>query len=74
MVNSQKDLTLVYKKVGAVITLDWVWVCGATEGYFQGKTFEYHQGCTLIDPNAKLGIALASEFTNATITKASLAR
>ena len=26
------------------------------------------------DPNAKLGIALASEFTNATITKASLAR
>ena len=71
---SNMDVKLVYKKVGAVVTLDWVWTCLATEGYFQGKTFEYHQGCELIDPTAKLGIAIASEFTICNFTKASLAR
>ena len=68
------DVVLVYTKVGARINLDWVWTCNATEGFFVGKTFEYHQGCTLIDANAKVGIALASEFTLATITRAELAR
>ena len=71
---SNMDIKLVYKKVGAVITLDWVWTCLATEGYFEGKTFEYHQGCELIDPDAKVGIAIASEFTVCTFTKAYLAR
>ena len=71
---SNMDIDLVYTKVGAVITLDWVWTCLATEGYYVGKTFEYHQGATLIDPNAKLGIALAAEFTYCLITKAELAR
>ena len=71
---SNMDVKLIYKKVGAIITLDWVWTCLATEGFFQGKTFEYHQSCELIDSTAKVGIALASEFTIATITKAELAR
>lgn len=71
---SNMDVVLVYTKVGARINLDWVWTCNAAEGYFVGKTFEYHQGATLKDPTAKVGIALAAEFTYATITKASLAR
>ena len=68
------DVELVYTKVGAVITLDWVWTCLATEGYFVGKTFGYHQGATLIDPTAKVGIALGAEFAYALITQADLAR
>lgn len=71
---SDMDVTLTYKKVGAVITLDWIWECNATEGYFLDKTFEYHQGCELIDPNAKLGIAIASEYTICTFTRAELSR
>ena len=71
---SNMDVELVYTKVGAVVTLDWVWTCLADSGYFQGTTFEYHQGCELIDPTAKLGIAIASEFTICNFTEASLAR
>lgn len=70
---SNMDVTLVIKKVGADVTLDWVWKCNATEGYFLGKTFEYHQGCTLVD-GTKVGVALTAEWTTLTFTKASLAR
>ena len=68
------DVDLVITKTGAAITLDWVWTCLATEGYYVGKTFDYHQSCTLIDPTAKVGLALSGEFARATITKANLAR
>lgn len=40
----------------------------------EGKTFEYHQGCELIDPEAKLGVAIGSEFAICTFTKVQLAR
>ena len=71
---SDMDVSLTYTKKGAVVNLDWVWKCNATEGYFLDKTFEYHQGCELIDPDAKLGIAIASEFTVCTFTRVELIR
>ena len=66
------DLEITYTKVGTALSLDWVWHCN-TEGIYQGQSFEYHQGCTLLDAS-KVGIALASEFANCTITKAELNR
>ena len=66
------DLEITYTKVGTALSLDWVWHCN-TEGIYQGQSFEYHQGCTLLDAS-KVGIALASEFANCTITKAELTR
>ena len=70
---SDMDIKLVITKSGANVTLDWVWTCNATEGYFLGKTFEYHQGCTLVN-GEKTGVALSGEWVNTTITKAELAR
>ena len=61
-------------KVGARISPDWVWDCQISSGYYAEKTFEFHQGCTLANPSAKVGIALTSEFTLATITRAELIR
>ena len=71
---SNMDVKLVYTKVGANIKLDWVWECKTDGGYFKDKTYEYHQSCNLIDPSAKVGIALASEFAYCLITKAELSR
>ena len=70
---SDMDIELVITKAGANVTLDWVWTCNATEGYFYGTSFEYHQGCTLAN-GAQTGVALSGEWVNATITRASLAR
>ena len=66
------DLEITYTKVGTALAIDWIWKCN-TEGVYKGQSFDYHQGCTLLDAS-KVGIALASEFANCTITKASLSR
>lgn len=68
---SNMDIQLTIKKVGAKVTLDWAWTCLATEGFYQGKVFEYHQGCTLVDAT-KVGVALTAEWTIYTVTKANL--
>ena len=70
---SDMDITLVITKTGAKVTLDWVWKCNATTGMYVGKTFEYHQGCTLAN-GEKTGVALSAEWTTYTVTKAEVKR
>ena len=70
---SDMDVVLVLTKAGVNVTLDWVWTCNAASGYYQGRSFEYHQGCTLAD-GAQMGVALTAEWTNITLTKAQLTR
>lgn len=72
---SNMDVELTVTKSGANVTLDWTWTCLATEGYYQGKTFEYHQGLTLnADYAEKVGFALTAEWTIFKVTKADLSR
>lgn len=72
---SNMDVKLVVTKTGANVALDWVWTPCTTEGSYANTTFEYHQGCVLLDAYvAKVGLALSAEWTNYTITKAQLAR
>ena len=70
---SDMDITLVITKNGAKVTLDWVWECNATTGMYVGKTFEYHQSCTLAN-GEKTGVALSAEWTTYTVTKAQVTR
>ncbi len=70
---SDMDITLTYTKVGADVTIDWVWKCNATEGNYVGKVFEFHQGCSLADPS-RLGVVLSAEFAILTITRAEITR
>ncbi len=72
---NNSDIKLTYTKVGGHIAINWTITCCATEGTWAGVVINnYNQSCDLIDPTAKVGIALASEFTLCTITKAELSR
>lgn len=70
--NSNVKITI--KKVGVNISLDWVITCNATTGDYAGKVIEYGQSAVLKDANSKVGVALASEFTLATITRAEVTK
>ena len=70
---SDMDVKLTVTKSGANMTLDWVWNCCATEGYYVGKSYEYHQGCTLTN-SSKVGVALSAEWTILNVTRAELSR
>lgn len=67
---SNMDIKLTITKSGKNVTLDWIWICNATEGYYQGKTFEFHQSCVLADNySSSIGVALTGEWVILSITK-----
>lgn len=70
---SNMDVQLVFTKKGAVVTLDWVWTCLATEGMYVGQSYEYHQSCKLANGD-KVGVALSAEWTNYKVTQADFSR
>ena len=69
---SDLDVYLMITKIGANVTLDWVWTCAA-QGVYYGESFDYHQSCVLND-STQMGVALASEFTIFTVYRAFLTR
>lgn len=70
---SNMDVELTIKKVGANVTLDWVWTCLATEGMYVGQVYEYHQSAKLADAS-QTGVGLTAEWTTYTITRADFSR
>ena len=72
---NNSDIKITYTKVGGHIDINWVITCCATEGQWANAVIDnYNQSCDLINANAKVGIALASEFAICNITRAELSR
>ena len=68
------SVVLTFTKRGVDISLDWVWTCNATSGYYEGKVFDYHQSGKLVNADSEVGIALSGEWVRYTVTTADLTR